>query len=241
MARTWLGAPHPLAASERHHCLGEVEHLAESERTARLKRRVEPRAVEIGSSRLTDAIERLALRRQRTGPGLLAQVGRRAEQSRSWLCIALRSRNLREVLEHHDRGPVIPQSPQRRQRDGEPAQCTGLVRFGQSEPAPHRCQMRDRLVEAVLERLRDALVDRRLRQREVAPRLGHAALPVERVCDPEPRLYYTPELDGLVSGSVAGNNVSFDLDRSDWHNSGVINGSSMSGAVTVHLTVSGTP
>lgn len=44
----------------------------------------------------------------------------------------------------------------------------------------------------------------------------------------------------VVSGSISGNSVSFNLDTSDWHNSGTITGGSMSGTVTVHLTVDGT-
>lgn len=45
----------------------------------------------------------------------------------------------------------------------------------------------------------------------------------------------------VVSGSVVGNSVSFDLDTSDWRNSGSISGNSMSGTVTVRVVVSGTP
>ena len=44
----------------------------------------------------------------------------------------------------------------------------------------------------------------------------------------------------VVSGSLSGNAVSFDLDTGDWHNSGSISGGSMSGSVTVRLTISGT-
>lgn len=44
----------------------------------------------------------------------------------------------------------------------------------------------------------------------------------------------------VVSGSISGNSVSFNLDTSDWHNSGTMTGGSMSGTVTVYLTVDGT-
>ena len=44
----------------------------------------------------------------------------------------------------------------------------------------------------------------------------------------------------VVSGTLSGNSVTFNLDTSDWHNSGTISGSSMSGSVTVQLNVSGT-
>jgi hypothetical protein len=44
----------------------------------------------------------------------------------------------------------------------------------------------------------------------------------------------------VVSGSISGSNVSFDLDTGDWHNTGTINGGSMSGTVTVQLVISGT-
>lgn len=44
----------------------------------------------------------------------------------------------------------------------------------------------------------------------------------------------------VVSGSISGNVVTFDLDTGDWHNSGSISGGSMSGTVSVRLTISGT-
>ena len=44
----------------------------------------------------------------------------------------------------------------------------------------------------------------------------------------------------VVSGSVSGSSVSFDLDTSDWRNTGTITGGSMSGTVTVHLTINAT-
>ena len=43
----------------------------------------------------------------------------------------------------------------------------------------------------------------------------------------------------VVNGSVSGNNVSFDLDTNDWHDTGSVNGSSMSGTVVIHLVVNG--
>ncbi len=44
----------------------------------------------------------------------------------------------------------------------------------------------------------------------------------------------------VVSGSLSGNTVSFNLDTSDWHNVGTLSGGSMSGTVTVLLTLNGT-
>ena len=44
----------------------------------------------------------------------------------------------------------------------------------------------------------------------------------------------------VVSGSLVGNAVSFDLDTSDWRNTGSVTGNSMSGTVTVRVVVSGT-
>lgn len=44
----------------------------------------------------------------------------------------------------------------------------------------------------------------------------------------------------IISGSLSGNSVSFDLDSSDCHNVGTLTGSSISGTVTVLLTVDAT-
>jgi hypothetical protein len=41
----------------------------------------------------------------------------------------------------------------------------------------------------------------------------------------------------VVTGSLAGTAVSFNLDTSDWHNTGALSGNSMSGTVTVRLVV----
>ena len=43
----------------------------------------------------------------------------------------------------------------------------------------------------------------------------------------------------VVNGAVSGNNVSFDLDTGDWHDTGTVNGGSMSGTVVIHLVVDG--
>ena len=43
----------------------------------------------------------------------------------------------------------------------------------------------------------------------------------------------------VVNGALSGNSVSFDLDTSDWHDTGSVNGSSMSGTVVIHLVVNG--
>lgn len=45
----------------------------------------------------------------------------------------------------------------------------------------------------------------------------------------------------IVSGSISGNSVSFDLDTQDWRNTGTINGSSMSGTVTVRFDLGSGP
>jgi hypothetical protein len=44
----------------------------------------------------------------------------------------------------------------------------------------------------------------------------------------------------VATGSLSGSNVNFDLDTSDWHNTGALSGNSMSGTVTVHLVIGGT-
>lgn len=41
----------------------------------------------------------------------------------------------------------------------------------------------------------------------------------------------------VVSGSLAGTAVTFDLDTSDWRNSGTVSGNSMSGSLVVRLVV----
>jgi hypothetical protein len=41
----------------------------------------------------------------------------------------------------------------------------------------------------------------------------------------------------VVAGTVSGSTVSFDLDTSDWHDTGSVSGNSMSGSVTVRLAV----
>ena len=87
--------------------------------------------------------------------------------------------------------------PQRRERDGEPAQRAVAVPFGECQPAPHRGEVRDGLVEAVLETEGDAFVERRPCRREVAAGLRYAAVPVQRVSDPVPRSHGPREAEGL--------------------------------------------
>lgn len=41
----------------------------------------------------------------------------------------------------------------------------------------------------------------------------------------------------IVSGALTGNSVTFDLDTSDWRNTGSVTGNSMSGSLTVRLVV----
>ena len=43
----------------------------------------------------------------------------------------------------------------------------------------------------------------------------------------------------VLNGSVTGSAVAFDLDTSDWHNGGSINGNSMSGTATIRVVVGG--
>ena len=43
----------------------------------------------------------------------------------------------------------------------------------------------------------------------------------------------------VLNGSVTGSAVAFDLDTSDWHNGGTINGNSMSGTATIRVVVGG--
>ena len=45
----------------------------------------------------------------------------------------------------------------------------------------------------------------------------------------------------VVNGTIDGNRVSFDLDTQDWHNSGTLSGSSMSGQVTVRIDLGDGP
>lgn len=44
----------------------------------------------------------------------------------------------------------------------------------------------------------------------------------------------------VATGSIAGNGVTFDLDTSDWRNTGTLSGNSMSGTVLVRLVIGGT-
>jgi hypothetical protein len=45
----------------------------------------------------------------------------------------------------------------------------------------------------------------------------------------------------VVHGSIAGDNVQFDLDTTAWHHTGTISGTTMSGLVNATFVVSGTP
>jgi len=45
----------------------------------------------------------------------------------------------------------------------------------------------------------------------------------------------------VLNGSVTGSAVAFDLDTSDWHNGGTINGNSMSGTAMIRVVVGGVP
>ena len=43
----------------------------------------------------------------------------------------------------------------------------------------------------------------------------------------------------VLNGTISGSSVTFDLDTSDWHNGGTINGNSMSGTATIRVVVGG--
>src|SRR2546422_10946232 len=70
-------------------------------------------------------------------------------------------------------------SRERRECDGEPPERAVRVPFGEGEPAPHRGEVRDRLVIAVLETEGDALVERRPSSREVTAGLRYPAQPIQ--------------------------------------------------------------
>ena len=110
----------------------------------------------------------------------------------------------REVFHQNDRGPVVLHPAKRRERDGEPAERSVGVGFREGEPAPHRGEVRDGLVVAVLEAEGDALVECRAGRREVAAGLRHAAMPVQRVRDPVPRLHGSRELERLRQDTGCG-------------------------------------
>src|SRR5207244_11457953 len=140
---------------------------------------------------------RSALWRQRGGPGFLAEVGHGAEQPGGPLVLAPLGRDPAEVFRQNDRGPVVLHPLERRERDGEPAERALAVALGEREPAPPRGDVRDGLVEAILETEGDPLVERRPCRREVAARLRHDTLPVQRVGDPVPRAHGPRQGDGL--------------------------------------------
>src|SRR2546427_3300649 len=143
------------------------------------------RHAEAGTNRSGETVEDFALERQWGGPGFLAQVGRRAEQAGRPHGVARIGRDPCQVLHQDDRGPVVLRPLERRQPDGEGSQRARSVSFGEGEPTPHGGEVRDGRVVAILEREGDALVERPARGPEVAAGLRHAALPVQRVGDPD--------------------------------------------------------
>ena len=177
--------------------MGEIQGLAQAQCLACLECGLERGRAEAAADRPAEAVQDLALGRQWRSAGFLTQVGRGAEQPGGPLVIVSLDRDPRQVFHQHDRGPVVLDPRERRECDGEPPERAVRVPFGEGEPAPHRGEVRDRLVIAVLETEGDALVERRPSRREVAAGLRYPAQPIQHVGDPVPRLHGPREVEGL--------------------------------------------
>src|SRR5207247_4869352 len=98
----------------------EAQPWTEAHRWPRLERSHERRWPELVTDRPGDAVDRLALERQRGGPGFLAQVGHGAEHACGPLGVAPLGGDPRHVFHQDDRGPVVLRALERRERHGEP-------------------------------------------------------------------------------------------------------------------------